>query len=407
MSIEYQQDWNIRLGFCGCCPMPLCPAPVVTCETKTVGFNACGHFFRNPFGAASMEPWMPDDPVFMECEEKCIRYASAAATVTNNVSADDGSGSTYELSLAHTYTKTYAYGGDPRTCQETTGASGTGSSVEEVPYVADNVWIKQEIEYTLNADGTATGTVTETFPDPIYNDTYPFGPIPFSEAFLPADSWDNGTLTGSSSGTEPFEIFGEEFDLNWTLEVVYTGPITQADLEAEATTRLTALDWATGGCGASRDLARGFCTPDDSDPSDSLIPVPEEVPDCVQGIAETVFRYKLCVPPEHEGTYFRAEWDEVFYPEGWDDSTDSDPPEPVVTPKSWTWTGPAGGVDNSDSNPSNDSDDRCSDWGLEVKIPAGEEGITVIRNMRTSCYESSPYGIKYTLHESFGIYVAP
>ena len=27
MSIDTLQDWNQRLGDCGCCPMPECPAP--------------------------------------------------------------------------------------------------------------------------------------------------------------------------------------------------------------------------------------------------------------------------------------------------------------------------------------------------------------------------------------------
>lgn len=410
MSIEYQQDWNTRLGYCGCCPMPLCPPPTILCEKKSVSFPACGHFFSNLFGAASMEPWMPNDPAFMTCEQKCVRYKIAEVTIKNTVSANNGSGSTYELSIDHVYTKEYEFVGedsDPRLCESEVIASGGGSSTEEIPFVADNQWIKQEITYTLNPDGTATGTVTDTYQDPAYNETYPFGPIPFSEVFYPTDSWDNDLLEANSSGTEPFEIFGEEVDLDWELEVRYAEPIAVATMGTEATAQLALLDWALGACGASRSISRGFCLPDDSDPSDSVVPVPEEIPDCVQGIAETVFRYKLCVPPEHEGTYFRAEWDEVFYPEGWDDSTDPTPPAPVVTPKSWTWTGVAGGANNSDSNPSNDSEDRCSEWGLEVKVPAGEEGITVIRNMRTSCYSSSPYGTKYTLHESFGIYVEP
>ena len=37
--IETLQDWNTRLGYCGCCPMPVCPAPVVVCESKTGNAN--------------------------------------------------------------------------------------------------------------------------------------------------------------------------------------------------------------------------------------------------------------------------------------------------------------------------------------------------------------------------------
>ena len=35
--IETLQDWNTRLGYCGCCPMPTCPIPVVVAEYKHSG----------------------------------------------------------------------------------------------------------------------------------------------------------------------------------------------------------------------------------------------------------------------------------------------------------------------------------------------------------------------------------
>lgn len=393
--------------------MPTCPAPERECESKGIDIDACGHFFTNLFGAASMEPWMPNNPVFMTCEQKCVRYRQAVARVINTLSASDGAGYTYEVNIDHSYTVTRAFSGsyddseNPRICEVTTVASGTGSSTEEFPYVADDVLIKQEIEYTLNGDGTASGTVTDTYPDPAYNETYPFGPTPFSETYEPTTAWDNGTLTATSSGSDPYDGgAGREGSTDWTLEVTYSNPITQADMEAEATLALTAMEWTGASCIASRQIARGFCTSEDSNPSDSTVPVPEEIAACVQGIVETRIRYKWCVPPEHLGSYYRIEWDEVFFPEGWDDSTLVDPPDPVVTPKSWEWIGPAGGVDNSDSNPSNDSADRCSPWSLEVKVPADSEGTVEIRNVRVLCYRSS-YGQKFQLYPSFGVYVEP
>jgi hypothetical protein len=32
--IETVEEWNTRLGYCGCCPMPVCPTPTVICEAK-------------------------------------------------------------------------------------------------------------------------------------------------------------------------------------------------------------------------------------------------------------------------------------------------------------------------------------------------------------------------------------
>lgn len=34
MSIETLDDWNTRLGYCGCCGMPECPTPTLVCESK-------------------------------------------------------------------------------------------------------------------------------------------------------------------------------------------------------------------------------------------------------------------------------------------------------------------------------------------------------------------------------------
>jgi len=32
--IETVEEWNTRLGYCGCCPMPVCPTPTFECEAK-------------------------------------------------------------------------------------------------------------------------------------------------------------------------------------------------------------------------------------------------------------------------------------------------------------------------------------------------------------------------------------
>ncbi len=379
--------------------MPTCPAPELTCEVKAAVVDACAHFFVNQFGAASMEPWVPNDPEFMTCDQKCVRYASAAVQITNTLSADDGDGHTLTITLDHTYT---------RTCEDSVVGSGTGELTESWPYVADNILTQQVIEYTLNADGTATGTVTDTYPDSDLDETYAFGPIPFSEIFNPATEWDDTTKVASSSGSEAYDGGGGlvgTFD--WTLVVTYTDPVTAADMEAEAALALAAEDWVDiDTCTAEREITRGICTPEDPDPEDEEVPGPEPVDACVQGASERWLRYKWCIPATHHGSFYRIEWDEVFFPLGWDDEEDPEPPVPVVTPKSWEWEGPAGGANEVEEVEENDTDARCSPWSLTVKVPADGEGIVEIRNVRVLCYRSA-YGQKFQLYESFGVYIEP
>ena len=395
--------------------MPTCPAPELTCEVKAAVVDACAHFFVNQFGAASMEPWVPNDPEFMTCEQKCVRYASAAVQITNTLSADDGDGHTLTITLDHTYTRTYEFTGtygdeeDPRVCDDSFVWSGSGESTEEWPYVADNVLTKQVIEYTLNEDGTANGTVTDTYPDPLLNESYPIDPPNrIGETFEPATEWNDTTKVASSADIESYDGGGGLVGtVNWTLAVTYTDAVTKADMEAEAALALAAEDWADIDiCTAEREIIRGICIPEDEDPEDEIIPGPEPVPACVDGISERWLRYKWCIPATHHGSFYRIEWDEVFYPVGWDDEEAPEPPVPVVTPRSWEWEGPAGGANDEDEIEENDTDSRCSPWSLAVKAPAEGEGIVEIRNVRVLCYRSA-YGQKFELYESFGVYIEP
>jgi hypothetical protein len=112
----------------------------------------------------------------------------------------------------------------------------------------------------------------------------------------------------------------------------------------------------------------------------------------------------------HEGTFFRIDWDEVFYPLGWDAVIDDpenpgeeipDPaaPVPVLTPKSVEWTGPGDLEDATDAT-------WLTEWSAVVRVPEGEEGTVEVRNVRYSCYRSRA-GSKPQVAESFGIEELP
>lgn len=138
----------------------------------------------------------------------------------------------------------------------------------------------------------------------------------------------------------------------------------------------------------------------------------ESVDDCSGEVAGQDVRYGWCIPEEHYGSYYRIEWDEVFFPQGWDDSQDSNPPEPQLTPRAWEWTGAPTYPNESasDSNSSDffdsSSDERCSPWSPIIQVPDGLSGEVEIRNVRVLCYRSS-LGQKFQLYPNFGIYVEP
>ncbi len=102
-----------------------------------------------------------------------------------------------------------------------------------------------------------------------------------------------------------------------------------------------------------------------------------------------MLRYRWTVPAEHEGTYFKIEWDEIFFPADYDPD-DPESPQPTLEPKSWEWTG----------------GDRESPWSLPISPPEGELGRMELANVRWICYRS-PYGTKPTYSDEFARYTPP
>ncbi len=128
-------------------------------------------------------------------------------------------------------------------------------------------------------------------------------------------------------------------------------------------------------------------------------------------VAVAAVRYRWRVPPCHPGSWYRIDWDEVFFPQAYldwladaqadpdgievfDPNANPPPVLPTITPKSWTWTGAALGPCDYD-DPENDYDyrfalaSRISPWSLDVIPPA--PGIVELRNARVQCYRN-PFG---------------
>jgi hypothetical protein len=125
----------------------------------------------------------------------------------------------------------------------------------------------------------------------------------------------------------------------------------------------------------------------------------------------SIFRYRWRVAPCHPGSYYKIEWDEIFFPLAYldwlEDAQDPDviafdpnanppPALPVITTKNWEWEGTALG-DCVPLDPTNNYDyrkdiaERMSDWSGPVRTT--EQGIIEIHNVRVYCYRST-YGSK-------------
>ena len=122
-------------------------------------------------------------------------------------------------------------------------------------------------------------------------------------------------------------------------------------------------------------------------------------------------RYRIEIPPCHPGSWFRLEWDEVFFPEAYvkwfndasipnielfDPNANPPPALPTITRKSWEWTGNALG-DCDNSVPLNSYDfrktiaARMSPWSSVILPP--ENGIIELSNYEMYCYRND-YGTK-------------
>lgn len=144
----------------------------------------------------------------------------------------------------------------------------------------------------------------------------------------------------------------------------------------------------------------------------SLTPWPDcyDGPQAATGSANvTKARYRFGVPNNFSTTEaprstYLVQWDEVFFPTGYDaeiDDPEVTPPDPLpdgwqhpqiadpdapqpslVASREWTWNG-------SMSNP-------WSEW-FEIEIPAAT-GETRVVNVLVKCYQSARLGVKPTAH---------
>jgi len=99
----------------------------------------------------------------------------------------------------------------------------------------------------------------------------------------------------------------------------------------------------------------------------------------------TFVRYRWRIPDSFEGKWFKITWDEVFFPEDYDENN-PDSPQPSAVNRDLTveWTGPG--------DPTKTDSWIVGDW--HVMNPPPENGETRVVNVRYQCYRSPNFGNK-------------
>jgi len=446
-EIETLEDWNAVLGGCsGCCELPECPVPELVCESVT-RVRACGD---NDFTVAvrlwegRRDFWVAEDPEnrepgdfpeeapeepedYLDFSYGCfLPFVEPGAGPDEDVPTLYGRREDRFSILTTEGTAKWYLSGDAGFPSTEALFVWTGG-VDEGSYTVSGTQARKGTEpgdvdyfcnsYTDSGEGTpptwSFAWVPGALPDPAFT----------CEAALRREvlEVEEYFLAGSVSAlvgcplSDP-EGFGEknekEADAQRIIadEIELSEPITRSELLAAVVGDLPG-GWPTDEsvgeeCGAFVGVDWPKMSEIESWPEcDGDLPQTTEA-----GAEARIFRYRWRIPVGHEGTFFRIDWDEVFYPLGWDamiedpenpeeEIRDPEAPLPVLTPKSVEWTGPGDPEDAEDAT-------WFTEWSAVVRVPEGEEGTVEVRNVRYSCYRSRA-GSKPQVAESFGIEELP
>lgn len=407
--------WNDRLAACGCCDMPGCPKPTLQISGKhhdyfwlfrpisdlTGTHNAwidlatttddiiCGRWLKSTQTFA----WSRSDPAPTGSDDQPYyrRDYSGTATWAREVDNPDpltgGEVATPPLSYTSTGTVTlrirkyYKDANDDWYVDEEKVRTATPDGA--------GAWDLETVTTSYDTDGEIIGT-------PVTATSGPMVPS-FGHDYLGVSGW-RVMGTGGSYTTGGVTTAG--FDADWdhsdgesvgTQTISMSRPFNAEELDDIIDT------WFTGRPAGHADF-------DDPWPLDAdtvqLLDHDHNTDTCTSlskdsEAARSHYRWRIH-SDHHPGTHFEIEWDEIFFPEGWDAPGGT---APTVTPKSWVWTGPGDPDDPADAT-------WFSPWSLRVDGQAETPGQTEIRNVRYLC-QQGPYGSLPEPHEDFQTYTPP
>lgn len=380
-AIDDVQTWNERLAGCGCCSMPSCESPIVTMREACVAINAF------TFDAAGIE-----------CEGVYDNFAVGRTVIGNNVSGGFGNVANFTL------LETNSFEGEPvKDCYASSAPSKT--------FVCSGTFERYE-----GAVGSILGVLSDMagMPDPRWTGPppAPILPGPSFPMWTITDNRFGGTLTAYRPDTYTTfnnSVYGVSFPNAWVTPPANFGYSNQIN--------------------CSEMFARHNDAPDSLFFDSPGLRVQYECGECNLPGRGYLSKYRWTVPPCHPGSYYRIEWDEVFFSdaylewlnaatmsedgiEAFDPVSNPPPDMPTITAKTWEWQGVAlGDCDFSDPDDYTNrlnQESRKSPWQILfpelVEDPDNENrfyynGQYELRNVKILCYRSD-YGQKFTAVEN-------
>jgi hypothetical protein len=358
---------------CGCCQMPVCPAPTVECEVKA-GYASVAYLpFLEPSGSASdlvptlyqtrdtvetldnqtgtagyyiaseqgTDPWESDET---------LRVTTGTATSvfdwTWTVESNDATGGYYGGGSPPAW--------NPPTCVHfgPDGILDPPVWVGDIPWVNDARDSTTECTETVRTEWLDVKAATDGSPQSLQGCPGPFG---------------------NSGPTWWWDITWEDSRVS-----TLTDPVTPEGLIALAAADAAAqTSWSPGSCYYSVVLD----WPEIGEVGGGTWPAcGNSLIDFYAGATAdvTIFRYRVKVPEAHAGTWFLIEWDEVWFPAGG---------TPEVTAREFEWTG----------------GDRESEWFAPDPPAYGGSGELRLCNVRYACYRA-PWGTPVHFLDTFETY---
>jgi hypothetical protein len=311
-----------------------CMGPELFCEYRSVNFTVCGYVDDDCKVYSTKALRVEADWTDVETYKETVWLADFTYTTSHEALANgtDSDGGVYDCLEECVMTGSAS--------RVVTTYRNLGHTVKQKEYVAD--WTPTDPDDDCKADFYETEELWQNQGSP---PDYEQGPSLGVTEFQ--------SSTGNSK-TILLNVFSE--DANTTHTETLSGRYTNAGVRAATDFLLSAVAWSGmelvgeyGTCEAEYD-AREFDAPD-----------PSSEPCENEAVRLTEIRYRVDVPATYEGSYLRAEWDEVFV------ATDGG--ADIVTAKSRTWTDPA------------------SKTGAvaTVVVPSGRQGYVRIYNMRYQC----------------------
>jgi len=468
-------EWNALLTQCGCCPMEPCLEPQLSCQSQNLRMCA----FLGDVVEISDDSDSGSSPTY---RTRFYRTFKNGASAQGSKTWRDSYGFAYQTmsadwdnftverykNLLQPALNANPIGGAP--CELETTCTATGS----YSFQSNTRQLLASSDSDLNwGPSIVTQTVTATLSnfagqldprwDPESSDPQPTLPEPcypmwhYTTTDYEIDVDSDGIWTGSHvSNVDDYYVYDPDAGPGYSAYVPDGSDSDSApDLESWFTSYNDYSEEVT--CAslleALAEVDPVWPTDNESD-SDSAEDITgtacEALYFCglngdVGASSSSVFRYRWTIPLCHAGSYYRIDWDEVFFPkayldwleaaEAYDPNTEStsesdrvpagiepfdpnaNPPPtlPTLTPKSWEWTGEAlGPCVDIDSNYSDSYDPIASDyylryndttrrspWSLTVRPIA--EGQIELRNVRVQCYRN-PYGA-VSQPVSMGVYL--